>query len=138
MPRAKSVAVFIDKRIVTENFFVLVKGVDVKNENSALLRKKRNEGEYLLYFVKTFEVIQTVKRAYGADDCAVKIKLCHILAQEEYVGIFNCRLLLCNRQHFGRHIGAYYGIPLFGEAHRERTRTARKVKQKPPVYSFSG
>ena len=48
MPRAKSVAVFIDKRIVTENFFVLVKGVDVKNENSALLRKKRNEGEYLL------------------------------------------------------------------------------------------
>lgn len=54
---------------------MLVKGVDVKNENSALLRKKRNEGEYLLYFVKTFEVIQTVERAYGADDCAVKIKL---------------------------------------------------------------
>lgn len=75
MPRAKSVAVFIDKRIVTENFFVLVKSVDVENENSALLRKKRNEGEYLLYFVKTSEVIQTVKRAYGADDCAVKIKL---------------------------------------------------------------
>ena len=117
---------------------MLVKGVDVKNENSALLRKKRNEGEYLLYFVKTFEMIQTVKRAYGADDCAVKIKLCHILAQEEYVGIFNCRLLLCNRQHFGRYISSYYGIPLFGEAHRERTRTARKVKQKPPVYSFSG
>lgn len=60
---------------------MLVKGVDVKNENSALLRKKRNEGKHFFYFVKTFEVIQTVERAYG-DDCAVKIAASYPLAQE--------------------------------------------------------
>ncbi len=131
LPNAENVVEIINESIVGKNVPVLIRRINVKNKNPAVVHEQSDPSEYLPHVVFVRRMVDAVESADRRVDGAEKIKLLHLLAKENRVGIFLQLFFLRNAEHIFRSVRAdNFVSPLFKQK-GHCSGTARQIKQNP-------